>query len=218
MDSSKADESKTKLFTNLNLKLDNLKVPIMDENILSSKLNQLLKDEGCYSNLAHRTSGVYDCYIWNSNITENFEVELPEESVSVEVNFMSDFVIRGWSYYATFGNSSTGGWATAKALYCLEDSYDRDSEKFKSYLKHEGQHFADSNKYPNLIQIDKEYRAKLAELSYSNETTRELLSEFVSFSSESHKNKNAHAFANYCVISNLSKILFNQKFIVLAGI
>jgi hypothetical protein len=39
------------------------------------------------------------------------------------------------------------------------------------------------------------------------------LSEFISFSSESHKNKNAHAFANYCVISNLSKILFNQKFI-----
>ena len=84
------------------------------------------------------------------------------------------------------------------------------SEKFEiSYLTHEGQHFQDYINFPKLIQKDLEYRSKLVEIAKSDKTTHNIISKFISNSSP--EGNNAHAFANYCVIRDLSKELFSGK-------
>ncbi len=118
----------------------------------------------------------------------------------------------GWADYATFGKYYAAGWATKDALYCVKKAYDISSEKFQvSYLTHEAQHFSDYDSFPLLKQADLEYRAKLAELSVAKETVYKLLKVFIQRAENSIEN--AHPFANYCVIRDLSKIIFNENFV-----
>ena len=143
---------------------------------------------------------------------EVYSIGLLEDSVKVEVHFMKDFISTGWAHYVTFGKSYAGGWATREALYSVDDAYDRESENFNvSYLTHEGQHFADYKSFPALQQTDLEYRAKLIELIKSNETTHQLIEKFLNHTSKIKGN--AHAFANHCVIRDLSKLLFKEEFV-----
>ncbi|MEE8258105.1 MAG: hypothetical protein V3R20_00290, partial [Sphingomonadales bacterium] len=127
-----------------------------------------------------------------------------------EVNYLGDFVSLGWASFATFGGPSTGGWATREGLFVVTPRWDLNSEAFRiSYFMHEGRHFADYKKYPNLEQPDLEYRAKLTELAFSDESTFDLLNKFTQHAA---KVENApHPLANWHVINDLSREFLNGE-------
>lgn len=157
-----------------------------------------------------KTAGFYDLLVWAKETETHYTVELPGGHTDVSVVFMDSVVTMGWEEFATFGKYFPGGWATEKALYCVRSTYDTTSENFRiSYLQHEGQHFADYKIYPALSGADLEYRAKLVELAYANQSVYKLLS---FFQGNATKNRNnAHSFANDFVIRNLSKELFGKE-------
>ena len=78
-------------------------------------------------------------------------------------------------------------------------------------LAHEGQHLADYKSFPKLNPPDLEYRAKLAELSKAKEIIYSLIKSFKD--KAKYDKKHPHQFAEYCLIRDLSKILFNQDFV-----
>lgn len=181
------------------------------KNNIYNQTNSFLKERGYYSNAFGKTGYLFDLFLWKTESVKNYTVELLDENVNVTVYLMDDFISTGWSHYTTFGKSYTGGWANREALYCVVNAYDTESENYQiSYLTHEGQHFYDYEKYPNLIQKDLEYRAKLVELAKSKTTTKQIIRKFVI--NASNQPENAHAFANYCVIRDLSKLLFNKNY------
>lgn len=158
-----------------------------------------------------RTGFLYDLIVWKDFQTVNYNVQLIERSVSVKVNFIKKFISLGWLAYARMGKGP-GGWATEEELYCVADLYrDHSSEKFLiCYLKHEAQHFYDFKYFPGLPSKDLEYRAKLVELFYSDKHLFELIASF----KEGAKNDitNAHPFANYSIIRNMSRLLFSSEY------
>ena len=159
-----------------------------------------------------KTSDYYDLLVWAKESEVNYKAALPESETTVKVVFMEDVVTMGWEEFATFGTYFPGGWATPDALYCVKSTYDLNSENFKiSYIKHEAQHFADYKLYPNLSGADLEYRAKLVELTYADKSAATLITFFINNSSRDRSN--SHAFANNCVIRDLSKAIFNQDWV-----
>jgi hypothetical protein len=158
----------------------------------------------------HAQTGVtlpyYELLIWRREDTQHYDVKLPEETVQVTVVFMDDFVVRGWLGYATCGISGSGGWATSDGLRAVSSVYDRNSENFRiSYLAHEAQHFADYKRYPKLEQPELEYRAKLVELTQSQETTWQLLLMFATTAARGREVPHAHA--QYWLITRLRERL-----------
>lgn len=142
-----------------------------------------------------KTQPYYELMIWRSEEPRSYDIDLPEERVTVKVVLMSGFASFGWAGFATCGVAQTGGWAKPDALYAVRSSYDLESETFHvSYLAHEGQHFADYAKYPRLEQPELEYRAKLTELALSQATTRDLLEKFATLGGTDRAVP--HAYAN----------------------
>lgn len=184
---------------------------ILNEN-LREYLMDLLTQKGFYSNAMDKTQNLYELFLWTKQTEKIYDIKLPETDIKVKVVFMEDFISKGWFDYVTFGKTYAGGWATQDALYCLKEAYDISSETFKvSYLKHEAQHFADYISFPLLKQTDLEYRAKLTELSSAKEIIYDVISVFIR---RSEKNKEfAHQFAQYCLIRELSKKIFNKEFV-----
>lgn len=165
-------------------------------------LQQFLMQRGVYA-ATGKTGSLFDLLLHTSETEHVYTVATPEERIDVKVVFMDSIVSNGWEEYATFGKYYPGGWATSDALYCVAGSYDLESENFTvSYLKHEGKHFADYKKFPELSGPDLEYRAKLVELSAAEQRLQKLLSFFLSNSSDDRSNP--HGFANRCVMRDLS--------------
>ena len=175
-------------------------------------LSSLLNEKGYY-NTTGRIGGFFDLLIWTKESFGNYEVELPEQKTNVKVNFLEDFISLGWEDYATFNKHYPGGWAGKDTLYCVKSMYDTSSEKFKvSYLKHETQHFEDYKLFPNLSGADLEYRAKLTELNAANSTIYNLITFFI-HNANNKRREDAHAFANYYVIRDLSQAIFKTDFV-----
>lgn len=154
-------------------------------------------------------------FIWDKETIKNYEVKLPKQTVKTKVIFIEIFLLTGYDYYASYGSTRVGGWALKESatLYCNKSDYDIGSEKFNvSYLKHESLHFTDLNEYPNLSSADLEYRSKLIELMYCTEKTIYTeITEFIS-GADSSDRSHSHPYANYILIENLSKMIFNSEF------
>lgn len=153
--------------------------------------------------------------IWDEENRSRYTIDMPENSIDVNVVFIEDYVLNGAASYATFGYSRIGGWASNEdsSLFCNKGAYELGSEKFKySYLKHESIHFVDIKDYPNLESADLDYRAKLIELIYCTEKTiYHRLNEFI-IGSSSENRDNSHPYANYHLIHQLSKSIFDTEF------
>lgn len=175
---------------------------------LTQALGPMLEAVGFHS-LRGVTSPYYELMLWRREREATYSVRLPESTQRVRVVFMSDFVLWGWLGFATCGRSHSGGWTTAEALYCLENAYALDSEAFRvSYLAHEGQHFADNQRFPKLQQPELEYRAKLVEVIQAEETLYPLLEQF---SRQGGGDRTSpHPFANQKLSSQLSRALFGN--------
>ena len=105
--------------------------------------------------------------------------------------------------YATCDYYHSAGWTETGRLYCVRPSYDLDSESFRvSYLAHEGQHFADKRRFPNLEAPELEYRAKLVEISRAETTLEKLLQGFGANVSDNRDQP--HSFANARLLRDLA--------------
>jgi hypothetical protein len=192
------------------LSLDELLKTIKDD----SELTKVIEKEGFYCKFL-LLNGIQDLLIWYKQSSSKYSIDLPENNIDVNVIFIENYVLKGSSDYATFGHSQIGGWASNKdsSLFCNKGVYKLKSEKFQySYLKHESIHFLDIKDYPNLESADLEYRAKLIELIYCTEKTiYKRLDEFIIRSSNENRD-NSHPYANYHLICQLSKKLFDNEF------
>nr|WP_321231626.1 hypothetical protein [uncultured Psychroserpens sp.] len=177
-----------------------------------SLFKSYFKDKGMHGFAMAKTGHLYDLYLWKNEDEIVYDIVLPEGSTEkVPVVFMKNFISYGWSHYTTFGQSFSGGWVTPTKLFCVEETYDKNSEKFKiSYVSHEGQHFLDKKIFPKLKQTDLEFRAKLAELSLAKKTINNLIKNFIIYSK--NDTSDAHSFANYMVIKLLAKEVFDSEF------
>ena len=173
-----------------------------DLDATSEEARVLIGEQGLHA-LTGVTAPYRELMIWRSRTPVSYRVELPERTVNVSVVFLDNFVSLGWSAYATCEHSYNGGWSTSTELYAVRPAYDVASENFRvSYLGHEGQHFADYQDYPKLEQPELEYRAKLAELALSQQTTHALV---VSFAQRTGRSRDVpHHFADYWVVRRLA--------------
>lgn len=177
-----------------------------------SLFKEFLNANGFHGIAMGKTGHLFDLYLWKDEKEVVYDIKLPETEVKVPVVFMKNFVSNGWSHYTTFGDSYSGGWTLPDKLYCVEEAYDLSSENFKiSYVAHEGQHFADIKTYPKLKQADLEYRAKLTELALAKTSTMKIIKKFIT--NAKNDTTNAHAYANYLVIKNLSDAFFNRSYV-----
>lgn len=196
------------------LRIENEQLKFSTKPIRRAELDSSLK---LYiSKLGFNTTGFgkvgsyVDLLVWQTQKDTTYHVKLPEDSVNVQVCMMSSFASLGWEEYVTLGRHYPGGWATHEKLFCVEEAYDQQSENFKvSYLAHEGQHFSDYKHHPALTSAQLEYRAKLTELCYANTTLQKTVSFFLRNADAS--SSNPHPWANYNVMSNLSKIIFEKE-------
>jgi hypothetical protein len=176
---------------------------------LSENVEALIREEGYFAQ-SGRTPPLLDLMIWTRNEVATESVVLTDATYEVEVNYLDDPISYGWSNFAAFGMTSTGGWAKEDGLYCFCRHYDLDSERFKlSFLKHETRHFADFKLYPELQPSDLEYRGKLTELAFSEERTYRLVEQF---QNSANRIENApHPLANWYVIEGMSAQLLDGE-------
>lgn len=175
-------------------------------------ISRLLSINNYFNNVDGKTGNLYDIYIWKNEDTVDYNVGLPEVDINVPVIFMNDIVTMGWEEYATFGKYYPGGWPKDNVLYCVSKAYDTTKENFLvSYLAHESQHFSDLKLYKEIPSWELEYRAKLAELSKADETIYKILNSFIRGSKDD--SSLSHPYAEYLVITDLSKVLFNEDFV-----
>jgi hypothetical protein len=152
-----------------------------------------------------------DLFLWKSQETREYSVRLTDQTRTVTVNFMDDFELLGWKYFASLGLASTTGWVQDGELYCVVWAYDRNSERFRvSYLQHEARHLADYELFPGLDSINLEYRAKLTELAYAFSTAHRILEDFTAKSAPNPSSP--HAMANYRLTRALYLELFGRDF------
>ncbi len=152
-----------------------------------------------------------DLVIWKTQTDTIYEIKLDNKKSKIKVFLLKDFISLGWMEYATLGTHHPGGWVGADGLFCVEKSYDLESEDFRvSFLAHEGRHFLDKKQFQNLKNTDLEYRSKLVELSLAKTTIYTLIEFFITNSNVN--SQNAHSVANYDVMNDLSKKIFGRSF------
>ncbi len=190
--------------------------PVQGINItkdsLGTYVSRYIKSKGLYTtDAAGKTGRLFDLLVWRAQKDTTYTFSLNKEELTVKVVMMRDFITLGWEEYATLGKYYPGGWTTPEALFCVADAYDLSSENFQiSYLAHEGRHYADFQLFPNLQSADLEYRAKLTELSLGQTGLLHTLQFFIN--NANYDSNNGHSVANYCVIRDLSKVLFKNDF------
>jgi hypothetical protein len=169
---------------------------------LDELLSKRLEAAGWHS-LEGRTGLLRELMLWNKQDEMTASVALPEGEYKVQVFLLNGFRSFGWSYYATCGRRSTGGWTTDKALFAVVPRYDSlENEEFKvSFLGHEAQHFADKSRFKDLKPWELEYRAKLTELSLANATRAKVLGKFIE--DQGTDPASPHSFANRKVLETL---------------
>jgi hypothetical protein len=147
---------------------------------LEPSLESLIVGRG-YHVLLGVTSPLRELMLWKTEAETRYDVALPETREAVTVVFMDDFASLGWAGFATCDRHHSGGWTKPDRLYAVRSAYDTLSENFRvSYLAHEGQHFSDNRRFPEVTQqAELEYRAKLTELAVGSTTVHDLLDAFV---------------------------------------
>ena len=174
-----------------------------------NELASIFSEKGYYF-LGGVTPPFRGAYIWKRMETLDFDVEIPNQFITVSVNMMSEFLLEGWMGYATFNNRAVGGWANENGLYCNLCRYKNlDDDSFQiSYLKHEAQHLYDYTHFPELKSDALEYRAKLVELIYSKNHL--ILKKFLN---DAKNDPNfPHPYSSYKIIKSLSSIIFKKDY------
>ncbi|MFA5011123.1 MAG: hypothetical protein WC644_04135 [Ignavibacteria bacterium] len=212
-DASKHDSSFTlslKKFLQRNAS-EFVKSDSLSDDSINTVLTNYINSLGFLTTGYAKTGKLFDLLIWKSQCDSMYTFAIKDDTIRVKVTFMEKFATLGWEEYATFGKYYPGGWANEKGLFCVKDAYDLQSEEFLiSYLAHEGRHFSDYVLLPKLDGVELEYRAKLTELSLADTILYKTIEFFVNNSIKD--SDNSHAKANYLVIDDLSKEIFDTEF------
>lgn len=185
---------------------------IWPEDTIDLYLTKYLTSRGFYSTGLNKVGRLYDMQVWKTQKDTVYEFTIQQETLKVPVIFMTDFLTLGWEQYASLGKYYPGGWSKPEGLYCVRQAYDLKSDLFLiEFLAHEGRHYQDQKLFPKLKGADLEYRAKLVELSLSKKLLFELIQYFINESNHQDY-QNSHPFADYCMIRDLSRILFKVEF------
>ena len=191
------------------LPLDNK--DILQEDTIDVYLKKYISSFEFHTTGFGKTGKYSDLLVWKTEKDTVYKFSIFDEQVITPVIFIDDFITIGWEEYASLGRFYPGGWTTKEALYCVRKAYDLNSEDFLiDYLCHEGRHFMDYKLFPKLTSADLEYRAKLTELSLLKETLYEIIDNFID--NANYESDNGHSVADYCVIRDLSKVLFKVEF------
>jgi hypothetical protein len=187
----------------------------LNEDSINVYQKKYISSLGYHTTGFGKTGGLYDLLVWKTEKDTLYKVNYEGQETAIKIYFMEDFITLGWSEYATLGRYYPAGWATQEALFCVKKAYDLKSETFRvSYIGHEGRHFADYKLFPKLKGIgsaDLEYRAKLTELSlYSEDGIYKRIQSFINNSN--YESQNGHSIAAFCVIRDLSRVLFHNDF------
>ncbi|HYX46048.1 MAG TPA: hypothetical protein VE820_04410 [Sphingomicrobium sp.] len=169
-------------------------------------LKKRLGAAGLHS-LEGRTGLLRELMVWRKQEEVDTPVALPEAQFRVKVYYLDGFKSFGWSYYATCGRSSTGGWTTDGGLYVVVPRYDslRDEQFRVSFLAHEAQHFADKARFKDLKPWELEFRAKLVEVALAEKTRTDVLDSFVD--DQGDDPADAHSYADRKLLADLTKRL-----------
>jgi hypothetical protein len=180
--------------------------PIADVSSAEPLIAARLQAAGLFSQQG-RTGVFHDLLIWRRETQKTEEIALPEGSNPTQVNYLDDFISRGWSTYFTCDRAGTGGWATGNGLFVIVPSYDSlTDENFRvNFLAHESQHYSDMKRFGDLPQWQLEYRAKLVEIAYADTTIVKVLNSFASNQGEDPADP--HSYANKRVIEALENRL-----------
>jgi len=172
-------------------------------------LSNMLKKKGYYSRI-DKTGNLMDLIIWTKQSIKNYSINLADTTVKVPVVFIDSTITLGWEGYATFDHFYPGGWTGTDTVYCIKKDYDVNSDEFKvNLLTHEARHLVDAKLYSDFPRWTAEYRAKLAQLSVAKKNVYDLINGFIK-GSENDSNL-THPFAEYKIIAELSKEIFNEK-------
>jgi hypothetical protein len=175
-----------------------------DMDAIEASLRARLLERG-YHALLGQTLPLRELMLWRRQETRAYDVQLPDGPYRVRVELLDDFASLGWAAYGRCDRGSTGGWATADALYAVVPSYDEglDSERFRVvFLGHETQHLADQNAFPGIVPWELEYRAKLVELAQAREVSAERLGYMIS--AQGDDLDSPHTYANKRVVADLT--------------
>lgn len=179
---------------------------------IETHIKKVLRKEGFYF-LGGQTSSFFGPYIWQTMHSKTYDVELPETQIAVNINFMDGFISNSWMDFLSFGKIGTGGWTNIDGLFCKYDAYQNKMDKPQftiSFLKHECQHLADYKRFGMILDPHEwEYRAKLTELVYY--PTIKLFHSFLRSAKEDINF--SHSYAEYQMISDLSKKIFNEAYV-----
>ncbi len=174
-----------------------------------TQLEKALSKQGLGSS-AGFTPPLHDLYIWSSEQTQPYRVELTDGEEQVSVTLIQQPLLQGWQHFASLDLTATSGWATGQGLFCLCWSYDPDSEAFRvSWLKHETRHVVDFREFPGMAEPQMEYRAKLTELAFYGNSVSSLLRNFANTGTAD--STSAHAQANYRVSRDIYREIFHQE-------
>lgn len=205
------------LVKNLSVYLSSVYPSHIDRTIISPDdtidvyLKKYISSFGYHTTGFGKTGKYLDLLVWKSQKDTTYTFSIYKEKINTSVVFMDDFITVGWEEYATLGHAYPGGWATTTALFCVRKAYDLNSEDFLiRYLCHEGRHFTDYKLFPKQSSADLEYRAKLTELSLLKEALYATLDDFLN--NANYESDNGHSVADYCVIRDLSKVLFKVDY------
>ncbi len=178
------------------------------------------RERGFYF-LGGQTLPYYGPYIWRRIDSRIFRVGLPNSVQEVPVHFLHEFLMRSWYHFNTFGKRGAAGWAKwnepdwPDGLYCAYEAWHlaegTEKSNFQnSFLKHEAQHLADFQRFPEIKPVDLEYRAKLVELIY----LITLEDRFLSILAEAKDDPaNPHSQAAYRLIQDFSRFLFDKEYV-----
>ena len=151
-----------------------------------------------------------DLFLWQSEELATYTVQLTDKRLVLKIHFMDDFLLQGWKDYASLGLATTTGWVEDGELYCIAWAYDTHSENFEvSYLKHEGRHLLDLERYPNMESTELEYRAKLTELAFADRSLKRVLDDFTA--KAAHNPDSPHAMANWRVVRDVHWALYGEE-------
>ena len=204
------EEESSEGFKNLKNELSSLLISsgYQESNKPIQQIKSILNDKG-YHILTGRTFPYQEMMIWKDQVEKKYQIQLTDTIQEMNLVVLNDFVSKGWLSFSSFGYNASAGWATNNQLFIVAPQYNLDSESFYiSYLKHEARHLIDKKLF-NLGTTELEYRAKLTELIYADKTSIKLLNKFIIEGNKT--SKSPHGKANYRLISNLSKQLFNKK-------
>jgi len=108
---------------------------------LHNMLRRFFKRHGYFSSIGE-IAPFFNISLWGKQTKRAERVELPDETIDIEVVEMGDVITRDWMAYLSMDKIGAGGWVTKKGCTFFEKQFEVGTDEYKYILlAHEAQHF-----------------------------------------------------------------------------